>query len=87
MTVDGVPDSSRRVLRDRRGYPSDNVNLAAAPTAIRERKMYAIHVARADGKHLTVDDYTWIRRCLGLRDEPDAAGVYGLDVPEEDEDA
>jgi hypothetical protein len=74
-----MPDQNG-VLRDRRGYPSDNVNLAAAPATIRERKMYAVRVARTDGKHLTVDDYTWIRRCLSLRDEPDAAETYGLDV-------
>jgi hypothetical protein len=37
-----------------------------------------VQVARTDGKHLTLDDYIWIRRCLALRDEPDAAEVYDL---------
>lgn len=61
------------VLRGRRGEASDVVPLMAAPSAMREGKMYAIHIARPDGKHLTVDDYQWIRRCLGLSDDHEAS--------------
>jgi hypothetical protein len=78
MTMRASIAAEHGTLRDRRGYPSDEVNLCAYPVAIRERKMYAVQVARTDGKHLTLDDYIWIRRCLALRDEPDAAEVYDL---------
>lgn len=57
------------VLRGRRNEPSDEVPLCAFPTAIHEGKMYGIQIARPDDKHLTVDDYQWVRRCLGLRDD------------------
>lgn len=65
-----MPDQ-HGTLRGRRGEPSDNLNLAAYPVAIHEGKMYGVRVGRTDGKHLTADDYQWIRRCLGLRDDPD----------------
>ena len=65
-----MPDQ-HGILRGRRNEPSDEVPLSAAPSAIREGKMYAVRVARPDGKHLTTEDYSWIRRCLGIRDDPD----------------
>jgi hypothetical protein len=66
-----MPDS-HGILRGRRNEPSDEVPLAAAPSDIHEAKMHAVTVARPDGKHLTVDDYQWIRRCLGLTDDCDS---------------
>lgn len=72
-----MPDE-HGTLRDRRGHPSDEVNLAAAPAAVHEGKMHAVRVSRPDGKHLTLDDYAWIRRCLGMREDPDAAETHRL---------
>ncbi len=69
-----MPDE-HGILRGRRNEPSDRVPLSAAPTAIREGKMYGVHVARPDGKHLTVDDYQWIRRCLSLRDDKNVSAA------------
>lgn len=69
------------ILRGRRNEPSDEVPLCAWPTTITEGKMYAVTVARPDGKHLTVDDYQWIRRCLGLRDDTELVGLSPSPVP------
>lgn len=36
--------------------------------------MYAVRVARCDGKHLTADDYQWIRERLGMVADDQAHG-------------
>jgi hypothetical protein len=74
-----MPDA-HGVLRGRRNEPSDEVPLSAWPSsdAIREGKIYKVSVARPDGKHLTVDDYQWIRRCLGLQDDLEVE-IHGVD--------
>lgn len=67
------------VLRGRRNEPSDEVRLCAYPAAVWDEKMHVVRVARPDGKHLTVDDYQWIRRCLGLPDDPDVERFIAAD--------
>ncbi len=54
--------------------------LSVAPAAMYEDKMYAVHVARHDGRHLTVDDYQWVKRCLGLRDD-ESVSDDATDIP------